>query len=727
MRVLVLCGLWASGGAFGASLSDDARAFVAGEAAQYTYSVALPSRPTQELKEVYRQTRALVLQTREEDWSRNHRMLTVMSEIARRNEAGDFDTLIDDFEAMPAARSYLKGQFGAMLLEARAVHLVLGLADQRAPAALPPVTDEPPSHVKPAVLPAWMAYRSLAEIKPGPSPEPVFSQENWSHLHGAMADLLRGKPWDHAEVIRRFEWGGMCGTGSQQLYEPRGRALFIASVLAGDWSDAAWYALQAAPSGRSATEAPDWAATYLTWAGLLPEQLFLGAAVDAFDTRFLGALGQLGGADAARAVLAASTITPLEHQDSWRQGWLSQLHAFVEPEPRPLQGTILFTGSGGGPSIAASEVPKDLQREVLQALIDALGPHSGPDSLRTAAQQLRKLRRPEAKAALEWALTSSNHEVAKTAAEALTAMGHETLLEPLGNTDFLILVNDQPLQEGRLRWQVHSGNTSRSSSWTLDASAVGRIDRTYLDGSGRTIDRIEIETEQVRAPSDPWFRVSMPLPADLSQPVNVRVHTAPLTLAFNGVDLAPDAAAHVKLVHRYGDGATQIAHPSLMGFTTSAHGLVLEQLQLGDYQITVTVDGAAAVQTERFVLHAGGTVRAIALSPGGTLRFELDLPGGEEAERPRIELKMLDAQQPDNLPDTPRWQTDATMAAFRVPGQAHAWRGLPLGTYALHILSSEDKRRTGREGHMPALHPHKGLVREVKIDGEVDLGVLTLR
>ena len=234
-------------------------------------------------------------------------------------------------------------------------HLPIKVDVDQKPPVLPPVLQ----NAAPDLQRAWLAYQSVVKLRPsiplagGVRQEPWMRvQETWPKFYRVLGDLLRGKSATPVAQVTMFEWGGWCGTGSESLYEPKNRALFMAFLREKRYAEAlsqvfSTFAERSNLSLYPSLTENQWQRRYIEMCGQDWETLCAGAAVDpAYNSP--KALHHLAshGSDASARLLALMHTFP---QLNTSRDYLIAVALMITPAhlpPPQRDGLIILRADG---------------------------------------------------------------------------------------------------------------------------------------------------------------------------------------------------------------------------------------------------------------------------------------------------------------------------------------------------------------------------------------------
>jgi hypothetical protein len=536
-------------------------------------------------------------------------------------------------------------------------------------------------------------------------------QENEATFYRLLDDVLLKRGDRRVERLTEFTWGGTCGTGSELLGEPQSVALFMALLHERrlDEAVAASIHLRAlhplVAGGKSVRIA------FLKKCGVDWEAMFAGSLLGA---EFVGRNNQnveelaLEGSERALAFLIelamssrteayreyARALTAFLPQDPDKNVWSSD--ELMRKEPFPL---------------SAEE-----KKKIIQVLEKFVTPKMNRDLAEVVVTALSQTKSPDAKPALRVLLKHPSERVARSAADALTALGETVTASVLPPVQFKILANGKPLPpETSVSWGLGAEYTSVGDVARVQEAGLIKIAREYFQ---RELKPVTLELHSLsNSPAEAlYFKTRVPVPTDLDAATVIDIEARPVELAiephFKPTSEKLEAMVRIRRLPEYpGDpqGGDLLLWPE-KEFTTLLAAVTRFALQKGTYSLEVLAPGAERFATTFRVVSGDVTVRAT-LKPGADLRVQLVRPDGER-EVPCHLLKEGRKLDDENAESDQGGQT---------------FRGLALGNYILRVPSSSEQT-TEREDFAPA-KPYAGKAIPFTIVGDVpmvDLGEIHL-
>ncbi len=680
-----------------------------------------------------------VLPSDQEAWEANSEQWDayrgVAGAIAEAGGEPDFKRLLQIYEGL-SVESNLHGTFLDALSRlwikrelarlSRATLQPVQLAALPANLALPlPLKDAAPD-----LKDAWRLYKSVtspfetefmpsATARPGQLKATIDAQASWPAFYKVIGDFFGGRATDTVARLSAFEWSGGCGTGSDQLYGPKYRVLFMAL-----WEqkryDRALGALMAAANYQRfglTTSQDHWAQPFISAVGVPWQNLYAGAILDGrYQTEPLAAHGSEEGA----SLLAQMGSLP---SMAARDDYLKAVAAFVAPRPFH-DGSLPQMVAGLRLSSEPSASPA-LQLRLLSILHSAMRPKAGYQNLETTSGLLKELRRGESALVLKQALALPYERVRRNAFEALQEMGEKVAEPPvLGPVEFRVLLNGQPLQNTQLGWDLQTGQEqgigSISSGGQTDAQGLLLLPRDDMVDTQRKKASLTLTSPLLKSPEQAYIDASAPLPADLDSRTDVAVSTQTLELKVTSLLPAAPNARMTVLLKREGQhyGSLSFAPASEPLSLPLNRPVLFSALQTGRYRVEVLSPGTARWESQDLTLGAQPLSIAATLSKGADLRFEIAAPG--------VEARDKYLRQPEHTLSS---EDNSFVSYLYYDYLTQTYHGLPLGRYTLKIKGSGPPAA----GHVASPPPpaYRGTERTFSIDNAspplLDLGSIALR
>jgi len=603
---------------------------------------------------------------------------------------------------------------------------------------IPAVMDRPlPAKLKRApreLQKAWSAYRAVTapfrKAFPVESNKPwIAFQENEPAFYSVMDDFFQDRTGGAVEKVYRFEWSGGCGTGSEQLYEPRSRMMFMALLRERRLKEAAGalFAISSRMSGQFASDKRDGnlQGDFLKLCGLDWEALYAGAILDReiepqflmTDDDLLGTLAAYGSPRGARLVgLLARRAAP-----DRQAAYIRSLALFISPGANGDEKASAINGEEGRTS--REQIPPELQKELLQVIFSLMRSDAPLDTLKAGLDVCSQLHRVEAKETLHRLLKNPSSKIARQSATILNEMGENVPPPPLaGPVKFRLFLNGTPLANTEVGWEIAFGKASTTTSTSrTDASGIATINRDYFEDPARKPTSVAFTMESHQAtPTTPWFRAESPLPVKLDQVTQVKAATHQMVLNVVPNRPAPFYEGKQMTVTLRMERAPDSR--SLFGFAPVSYKLpvgapvTFAALQPGKYAIDIFAPGAARWHST--FTTTGTTAVEASLEHGSDVRAKIVLPPDNRARYVQRKLSR------DGVAIDDYQYLDY---------EAGIYQGLPVGNYTLVIPPG-----TGEKGRpipdskeiVLAGSSYSGTERKFTIDDNsppfIDLGELRL-
>jgi hypothetical protein len=463
--------------------------------------------------------------------------------VASAGTDADRGQLWSVFDRLPAESQLLDDLLNALL--DWHVAAVLATVEEgplsRSESASPVDTQVPPflGDAPEDLRQAWRLYQSIAdgddkERESRASDEQIDYQSHRAEFHKAVADLLRDRlsPSMAIEELSQYEWGGWCGTGSNLLYDPRAKALLIASLRLGR-ADLAVGASAGLNGGFLVDDSAvsKWDRRLLAAAGLDWEQFYIGGVLSG-DLSLAAVVARHGSERAARHLLATVPFVEAAQEGPYApfetMAW--PLAALVEAGDACAKRAS-FNSQEVERDPEADTISADLQAAVLGLLEGRIGPEAGLREADTASLLLAQLCRPESRAAFRTMVGSRYDEVRQRGASGLRALG-ERVADPRRSRPvaFRIVVDGRPFGRHDVQSTLQLTAGEQFSSAVSDDRGVVELARDpFLDPRDR-VTAVRLETPQIESPGDLWFGATVSPPSNLDSVKTVSIRTGALTV-----------------------------------------------------------------------------------------------------------------------------------------------------------------------------------------------------
>ena len=648
--------------------------------------------------------------------------------ISQVGEEQDYQRLLRIYDTLPVDY-WMQGVFFEALSQMWIRRELPALLKSASKVSVAPSPEPLPANLQGTASPlvgAWRLYRGVAipfsaRFSPAvqskaaePAIPKIEVQQSWPAFYKVISDFFHGRGQNTVEKIAAFEWGSWCGMGSEQLYAPRNRVLFMALCQQKRF-DLALGALMAGADRSSFRGGAkvEWPQAFIAACGLDWETLYAGAVLDGgYRTE---EMASQGGEISARLLEAMSTLPWIAGRDDY----LKAVAAFVVPAP---------FSSGAMPEMVAGlrligrpAVAPDQQKRLLEILHAQIKPQAGMRIAREVSSLLGELRRPESVEVLKRALKLPFSRVRYNAFQALKEMGQE-VQEPsmMFRADFRVLLNGQPLKGTPLEYQIQTkGPGGSSSSGETDQGGVLQMERDYLEDTQRETASLQFTSRPLKSPGDAWIEASFPIPADLDRRNDIAIATQSLMLKVApGPGVAKTMMVRLKSERHHSYGVYFETISDWLPVPTD-RATTFSQLQHGRYQIQVLAAGAARWESPEITLGARPETVEATLQKGADVHFELLAPGGQARDR-NPESALMPTDGP---PDRYKFYDYLDYAT-------QTYRGLPVGNYKVQIKASRARQQNGRVTIPPA-PPYEGEERTFRIDAQspplIELGTIVLK
>lgn len=660
--------------------------------------------------------------------------------ICRAGDPADFERLLAHYDHLSSEEGF-KPLLAVPLTQAVIEREVVKIAaDGRSVAVvLPPVAAAMPDAIRrspPRVQQAWeqsTAIKENCEQEENALTKQVKClsvQDNWPSFYRAIGAAWRGQSEGAARELARYQWTGMCGTGSGTMFSsPKYRALLAAWLRERRLVPAigALLALTEVEGDNvilQLSRFDDW-----NWR----QQLFGACGLD-WESIYAGRAAALDQGWPANAWLrplarhgsprAATLLIEMQHLPvATSESYLEAVAAFVA---QPQKEGIGFDFSGEIKRVNQEPVSLELQRELLAILTGAVQENMNRHRAETLARIFNRLRRPETRDALHKLLVLPYSSPRREAEAALRAMGEDRSpqSEPK-RTVFRFVENARPCARTRINWEIHTEHGYTSSTETTDANGCLALPRDNFLDTGSPATFVRFRTTQLTTPDDLWFRADVVVPTDLDSTNDVAITTSSLAITVacqrdRQFSTNQPIFARLEII----DPKTALPdYPRVATNVTlgAVNHAVFPRLQEGKYKAELFAPGYARWESDTILVGRKSATLQATLETGADLNFEILAPGGDERDRhPHFELLR------NNKPVR-------NLYAYAIDFDGH-YHGLPAGQYSLQILSSTMKPNPSFltcEPGSPNSPPYLGEEREFQIDDRtptmIDLGVICLR
>jgi hypothetical protein len=531
---------------------------------------------------------------------------------------------------------------------------------------------------------AWKIFKQATgsydlKFERRPDVKMIDFQSNKRAFYGLVDQLLLKQGEGSAKKLANFGWTRMCGTG-YELSDPQSLTIFMALFRERRIEEAIGAAIYIQDHFSRLTRDIGVRIEFLKKYGVDWELVFAGAQLDYENSvpprrhgEYLRALVRYGSDRAASLAVKMAKRTKPER----RTEYAAALAAFFTRSNAPE-----------GSSSAVSRVPEgkvseETKSEIIHVLQEFATPDTPKGVVEPALQVFRCAKLPETIGTLRDLTKHPSPEVAQAAANILISMGEEVVLSsPLKPVCFQILVNGAPIGGDTLVVWSASGTAGGmvSRAGKPKQNGIIEIAREYFLDHERKPKSVVFEMGPTESPCEPFFHVSVSVPANLDSITRVNVDLQPMELTIHGPrDTLPgtEQKATIRIKRDRGEVESVIGpvyYRIWRTFDAPAEQPISLMLQPGGYELEILLPGA-----ERYARMVAVDARSPSvdaqLRPGADVRVEAvrsddqQIMGGSYVTGPNSEAK-LNYYQDEN----------------------GTFRGLPYGDYVLHIPGSAHSR-----------------------------------
>lgn len=407
------------------------------------------------------------------------------------------------------------------------------------------------------------------------------------------------------------------------------------------------------------------------------ETICAGAQVDqevkgwAFGRRnpYLDMLGTYGSDRAASLLNQMARLAKPELRPAYADVLNSLVGAL--PTARTCEGSAVDLGSSAEKRVA-SPIPYKVQLKSL-SILESFATSDCPEEIAfRAVNVFSRTQLPSSIPALRRLANHSSAEVAEIARLVLCAMGQETPQQRNEKVRFQILVNEEPVKDLRVWWNVFWADGNRtSSSIETDAEGIMGLEGKYFAKPNDPPSKVSFSS--LNEESGVIFDKEVPVPSNLDSITTIKIDASRLEIRLQNLDrlnISNPGKARIELRPHRSDEEAQLLGEYFQAKETTIQGsVVISSVENGTYDIWLSVEGAA-IWRGAVVVRPSGTVVDAALKPGSDLRFDVVMPDGRHSNWAPIfkEGKALNIK-----PDF----------------HSGVYRGLACGKYQLRIPSSD--------------------------------------
>ena len=554
---------------------------------------------------------------------------------------------------------------------------------------LPPLESAVPQELENApkdLVAAWKLYKRSRQKADrsfrddDAQKQSVSFQANERTFYRLIDEVLRKQRSGLAEELAAFGWSGTCGTGSESFSNPQSIGIFMALLVEGRLPEAvgATVKIQSERPLASADGQKDVRLEFLRKCGIDWEEVFAGAQVESdlhsinWSTPYLQALAAFGSERAASLLSQMAAIAKPE----MREAYANALSAFIPTDPDAISWSSRTIDRR-----VPQTISYDLRLRLLEILQDFAKPDAPADVVDGALVGLGRAKSLATKPTLRALLKHPSARVTEEAGRILRALGEDVPTSPIEPSRFRIFLNGVPAGEGlKVGWEVKADSGTVSNTVETDETGTIKVPSEHLLGAQRVAGTMIISSTNVLSPPEAAsYLVTLPVPKDLDKITRVDAAVWPVELRIerprprgNGVA----SKASVKLQRhepKHSENSSDYVSFDRMEkeFEFALDTLLPLSLQSGAYDVEILASGA-----ERFkaTFEAGPNARGVKaeLKPGGDLHVEIVRPDGERGARASLFSK------------------GSEMEDVSFDYQNNTYRGLPVGSYVLHIPSSAE-------------------------------------
>jgi len=545
--------------------------------------------------------------------------------------------------------------------------------------------------------------------------------------------ILAGNTTKALPRLAMFRWGGSCGTGSEELYNPKSLLIFMALVKEHRFTEAVGAALSL-PGWRGLefhrwTTADQIAIRFLTLCGLDWQAVFCGRLIQVNDRGLdPGFTLSSEGKDEAARILAHALLVDSNCEDRVVQTLVNMLRPpklpNSESDPDPLPGLL------GGEKVPPRSVAlaDDTREEIIEAFAEWASPESNGYALDSAIPHIASLIRPSTTAALRRMLEHHSSNIVERATGALIARG-ETVPKAVAAkpVTFHLSLGGRPVNKGSVAVRLQAGRFSRKID--VKPNPQGGITVPGEDFARRhsPVTAIVFETDlgynEERKLNDPCFQLTVPIRPNQTPPSNIVIPAQPVTIALNlplqaGRDR--NAKLHLRVIGMRNpeDEADALSVEFIL---PPRPQYFIPAVQEGVYTFQVLAPGAADWSSESISVKGSAKTVSAKLLKGRNVRVRIEMP--KDASWPLLfSANDRSGRGVAGIPDE--------------SGKTFTYAAIAPGDYTLRIQSSAEEESQILESAQPnevILKPReemewKNVAKKFKITDDspetIDLGTI---
>jgi ubiquitin len=507
-------------------------------------------------------------------------------------------------------------------------------------------------------------------------------QSNQHAFYKLVDELLLKKGDGLAEKLTNFGWSGGCGTGNELLSHPQSLTVFMALLNEHRLAEAVGAALYIKGYMPPMAHGIDLRIAFLEKCGLDWELIFAGAQLDSenhLSSRWhpadLQALAYYGSDRAASLVVEMAQRA----EPQTREQYAASLAAFIN---RDNNNRVRGIDNPDVPCVSESQISPQTKSEIICVLQEFATPEASERVVQPALGAFWRVKRPEMIPTLRNLTKHRSPEVARSAAAILTSMGEQVSLPPPPEpVRFQILINGAPVNTDlSIGWSLYGASCDMVSAGGAKPNEEGTIEikRECFLNAERKPNSIALEIGSAKSAREPFFYVSLSVPANLDSVTRVDVDLKPIELTIYGPpqalsDANQKATVHIERNKSEGESVAEHIYDRIArSFDAPTEQALSLMLQPGSYELEILFPGA-----ERYT-------RIITVDGRN--------PSVDAQLRPGTDVHFLAVRPDDQRMRGYLTKPNSEMHLSYYQDKHDIFRGLPCGDYVLHIPGSAHSR-----------------------------------